>query len=274
MREISKIWNCDSKGTVKNKNLISGIVLQLDLSNTITATKDINFKNEVDVNSTIDKELELTIKEFILEDLEQFDFYNNFMPEKLNFNENDGYSLEVYIANNTKITVDLSNADIESIFDLPLYLEDEVSKLFECDEYDEKGIDNFKEIRQHELDAEMLENLLEDDYSNKFIQSTIEMVKKIRTNIPDSSDLDGEEIYECLLKAVELQKSFDYDSSLVEALCEHYNIHFEYAKEIYMLRKLLYPNYKYSQIFDDNTIEYLVNRTKIKNKIDSLKLNK
>ncbi|MDK2587282.1 hypothetical protein QOZ83_15655, partial [Romboutsia sedimentorum] len=161
---------------------------------------------------------------------------------------------------NGVVTFNLNNLDnCEVKFDAVEYLDEDAIKelcfmilenTFDyVDEYDKYGCnncdrccrrcdyemdcrissDNFKEIRQHELDAEMLEDILEDG-SDEYIQATIDMVQKVRNKYADEvSDLDGEKIYECLLKAVELQKSFDYDSSLVEALCEHYNIHFEYA---------------------------------------------
>lgn len=70
---------------------------------------------------------------------------------------------------------------------------------FDCRRF--RASEDFIEIRQHEIDKEMIEDILEGS-SDEFIQATID-----RVNYPESSNLDAEEIYECLLKVIKTEKS-------------------------------------------------------------------
>lgn len=134
-----------------------------------------------------------------------------------------------------------------------------------------KSSDDFRELRQHEIDREMLEDILEDS-SDKYIQATIDIVQKVRNKYADEvSDLDAEQIHECILKVIDIEKSLEEDMTAIKILCEMFNINIDYAIETYILRKTLHNNYTFSEIFDEENRVYLKNRTAIYNKINKIK---
>lgn len=118
--------------------------------------------------------------------------------------------------------------------------------------------EDYKNIRQHEIDKEILEEILEGS-SEEFLQSTIALVKKVRVNHPDFIDVDASAIYERILGAIEVLDSLEEDKEfLVELACE-INVRYSLIENMYKEMKVLHKDYDFDDIFTYEVIEELVN---------------
>lgn len=138
--------------------------------------------------------------------------------------------------------------------------------------------EDYKNIRQHEIDKEIIEEILEGS-SDEFIQVTIALVKKVRVNHPDFTDLDAEEVYEGILGAIEVLNDTEKHKNLLEYISNEIGVKYEIVEEKYLEGRVLYGD-KLDKIFSDEVIATMkrLNReidneiTKTKNFLQSLRV--
>lgn len=239
VNEVGSIWNANHDGT-RRSDKICGKVVEFKLDKDVVGTKEVYFEEEVNADYKLTKLQVEKIKESIIKSLENFSVPKNFMPEKLTFNEEDGYEVEIYLGDNTTLTLDLENTDVENLINLITYIEDKIQSILLftlADKYDEYGIENcnlecrkcvyeyecrlntineFNKDRQKEIDMQVIEDIFDCNICKEEIYETMQELRKM-AKYKNYSALDFLED-----KELDFYNSItrEYDNAFVDAVAE------------------------------------------------------